>query len=512
MSGGEILPIPATIRPHFWIRQLTSQTIPSPIRVRFAPSPTGNLHLGGARTALFNFLFARHHRGVFLLRIEDTDRERSTDSAIAAILDGMRWLDLTWDEGPIYQTSRLDRYRDVALDLMARGHAYRCSCTPDELEERRKEAQAKGLPPRYDGRCRDRHVSPETPHVIRFRNTPDQIFAFSDLIRGPLSFDGNLLDDLVILRTDGMPTYNFAVVVDDADMKITHVIRGDDHINNTPRQIAIFRALGAEIPLFAHLPMIFGSDRTKLSKRHGATSVMAYRDMGYLPHALANYLVRLGWSHKDQEIFSREELIALFDLDHVGSSPSVFNPEKLLWLNAHYIKNSPDAALAPLATELLAPIEEPLPGSSDPDYRAHVMGLLKGRARTLAELAESSHPFLDRALTIDPAAREKALRTDSIPILDSLLTALGSLQEWNAETLKNVFTQIGEAQNRKLGDLAQPVRVALTGKTVSPGIFDVLILLGREVSLTRISGALSELRKNIMAPSPESSSPRKDHP
>ncbi len=503
--------MPAPFRPRSGITHLTSQTS-SPIRVRFAPSPTGNLHLGGARTALFNFLFTRHHGGVFLLRIEDTDRERSTDEAIAAILDGMRWLDLTWDEGPIYQTSRLERYRQIAMDLLARGHAYRCSCTPDELEERRKEAQAKGLPPRYDGRCRDRQVSPDMPHVIRFRNPPDQTIAFSDLIRGPLSFDGNLLDDLVILRTDGMPTYNFAVVVDDADMKITHVIRGDDHINNTPRQIAIFRALGADIPSFAHLPMIFGSDRTKLSKRHGATSVMAYRDMGYLPHALANYLVRLGWSHKDQEIFSREELIEFFDLDHVGSSPSVFNPEKLLWLNAHYIKNASDPALAPLACELLPPLQDPLPQSSDPEYRAHAMGLLKGRARTLVELAESALPFLDRALTIDPAAREKALGKDSLSILEPLLTALGSLQEWNAETLKNVFTQIGEAQNRKLGDLAQPIRAALTGKTVSPGIFDVLILLGRDVSLARISAALSDVRKNIQIPSPETPPPRKDHP
>ena len=490
---------------------MTSQNS-SPIRVRFAPSPTGNLHLGGARTALFNFLFARHHKGTFLLRIEDTDRERSTDEAIAAILDGMRWLDLSWDEGPIYQTSRLERYREIALKLLDHGHAYRCSCTPDELEERRKEAQAKGLPPRYDGRCRDRHISPDVPHVIRFRNPSEQTIAFNDLIRGPLSFDGNLLDDLVILRTDGMPTYNFAVVVDDADMKISHVIRGDDHINNTPRQIAIFRALGADIPMFAHLPMIFGSDRTKLSKRHGATSVMAYREMGYLPHALANYLVRLGWSHKDQEIFSREELVDFFDLDHVGSSPSVFNPEKLLWLNAHYIKNSADSDLSPLVFELLPSLEDPLPQTSDLSYRANVVAALKGRARTLVELAESARPFFDRHLTIDPAAREKALGPESLPILESLLTAMGSLQEWNTDSLKNVFSQIGEAQNRKMSDLAQPVRVALTGKTVSPGIFEVLLLLGRDISLARIAEAHSEIRK-AQALTSQGSSPSlgKDH-
>ena len=490
---------------------MTSQNSSS-IRVRFAPSPTGNLHLGGARTALFNFLFARHHNGTFLLRIEDTDRERSTDAAIAAILDGMRWLDLSWDEGPIYQTSRLERYREMAQKLLEQGHAYRCSCTPDELEARRKDAQAKGLPPRYDGRCRDRHISPDVPHVIRFRNPSDQTIAFDDLIRGPLSFDGNLLDDLVVLRTDGMPTYNFAVVVDDADMKITHVIRGDDHINNTPRQIAIFRALGADIPLFAHLPMIFGSDRTKLSKRHGATSVMAYREMGYLPHALANYLVRLGWSHKDQEIFSREELVAFFDLDHVGSSPSVFNPEKLLWLNAHYIKNSADSDLSPLVFELLPSLEAPLPQTSDLSYRANVVAALKGRARTLVELAESARPFFDRPLIIDPAAREKALGPESLPILEPLLTAMGSLQEWNTDSLKNVFAQIGEAQNRKMSDLAQPVRVALTGKTVSPGIFEVLLLLGRDLSLARIGAALSEVRKTQFLPSQGSStSLGKDH-
>ncbi|MGC8499657.1 MAG: glutamate--tRNA ligase [Leptospirillia bacterium] len=465
-----------------------------PVRVRFAPSPTGNLHLGGARTALFNFLFARHHGGVMLLRIEDTDRERSTEAAIAAILDGMRWLDLTWDEGPVFQTSRLDRYRDLALDLIARGHAYRCVCTPDELEERRKDAQAKGLPPRYDGRCRDRKISADTPHVVRFRNIPDQIVAFDDLIRGPLSFDSGLLDDLVILRTDGMPTYNFAVVVDDADMKITHVIRGDDHINNTPRQIPIFRALGADIPDFAHLPMIFGSDRTKLSKRHGATSVMAYREMGYLPHALANYLVRLGWSHKDQEIFTREELIAHFDLDHVGSSPSVFNPEKLLWLNAHYIKNASDTVLSPLVSELLPPLSEPLPQASDPDHRVRVVSLLKGRAKTLLELAEFSLPYFDRSLAIDPVAREKALGPESVFILEPIFVALSSLPEWSADPIKNVFTQIGEALNKKLGELAQPVRVALTGKTVSPGIFDVLLLAGREISLVRIEAALALAR------------------
>ncbi len=462
----------------------------SSIRVRFAPSPTGHLHLGGARTALFNFLLARHYKGTLVLRIEDTDRERSTQESIAAILDGLSWLDLGWDEGPFYQTKRLDRYRELGLDLLDKELAYRCDCTQERLESRREEAFKQGLPPRYDGRCRDRRVDPSSPHVIRFRTPENHAIVFEDLIRGPLSFDSGVLDDLIILRTDGMPTYNFAVVVDDIDMKITHVIRGDDHINNTPRQIPIFRALGAPLPDFAHLPMIYGPDRTRLSKRHGATSVMAYRDMGFLPQALVNYLVRLGWSHKDQEIFSREELVQYFDLDHVGSSPSVFNPEKLLWLNAHYLKNSPGEDLVPLLREQLPPLTDPLPQSSDPAHWIRVAEELKGRSKTLVELAQFGHPFLENSRTIDPEARKKILTPGNGAVLEQISLALRSLSDWTGESLRNAFSQVGEALHLKLGELAQPVRVAITGRTVSPGIFEVLLLAGRDVSLARIDEAV----------------------
>ena len=469
----------------------------SSLRVRFAPSPTGHLHLGGARTALFNFLLARHFGGTLVLRIEDTDRERSTQESISAILDGLGWLDLGWDEGPFFQTARLERYRELALHLLEKGHAYRCDCTSDILEAKRSEALKKGLPPRYDGHCRDRSVSPDRPHVLRFRTPENQSIVFDDLIRGPLSFDSAVLDDLIIIRSDGMPTYNFAVVVDDVDMKITHVIRGDDHINNTPRQIPIFKALGAPLPDFAHLPMIYGPDRTRLSKRHGATSVMAYRDMGFLPQALVNYLVRLGWSHKDQEIFSREELIAFFDLDHVGSSPSVFNPEKLLWLNAHYIKNTPGADLVPLLKEAIPPLPDPLPQAADSGHWVKLADELKGRAKTLVELAQFAHPFLDRSRTIDPESRKKILIPSNARVLENLSLALRALDRWTEDGLRNVFAQVGESLHLKLGELAQPVRVAITGKTVSPGIFEVLLLAGRETSLARIEEALRLSREPV---------------
>ncbi len=467
------------------------------MRVRFAPSPTGHLHLGGARTALFNFLLARHYGGTLVLRIEDTDRERSTQDSIAAILEGLGWLDLSWDEGPFYQTGRFDRYRELAMELLEKGHAYRCDCPPDLLESKRAEAMKQGLPPRYDGRCRDRSVSPDRPHVLRFRTPEKESIVFDDLIRGPLSFDSSVLDDLIIIRSDGGPTYNFAVVVDDVDMKISHVIRGDDHINNTPRQIPIFRALGAPLPDFAHLPMIYGPDRTRLSKRHGATSVMAYRDMGFLPQALVNYLVRLGWSHKDQEIFTREELVHFFDLDHVGSSPSVFNPEKLLWLNAHYIKNTPGADLVPLLKEALPPLPDPLSQSSDPGYWTRLADELKGRSKTLNDLAQLAHPFLDRSRTIDPEARKKVLTLANSTVLEQLSLALRALEDWSGEGLRNVFAQMGESLHMKLGELAQPVRVAITGKTVSPGIFEVLLLAGREISLARLEEALRLSREPV---------------
>ena len=324
------------------------------VKVRFAPSPTGHLHIGGARTALFNWLFARHHNGAFVLRIEDTDTTRSTEEYIEAIIEGMKWLKLDWNEGPFRQTDRFDVYRSYVERLLAEGKAYRCYCTPAELEHRRQQALAEGRTPQYDGRCRSiTEPVPGKPAAIRFRMPQEGTTVLNDMIKGTIEFENSLLDDMIILRSDGTPTYNFVVVVDDIDMKITHIIRGDDHVNNTPKQIHIYKAFGWEPPQFGHLPMILGSDRSRLSKRHGATSVMAYKDMGYLPDALVNYLVRLGWSYGDQEIFTREELINYFSFDNVGSSAAVFNPEKLFWLNGQYMMNTPPESLAEMVLPFL---------------------------------------------------------------------------------------------------------------------------------------------------------------
>lgn len=465
----------------------------SSIRVRFAPSPTGFLHLGGARTALFNYLFARHHKGTFVLRIEDTDQERSTDDSIQAIFDGLKWLSIDWDEGPFYQSKRLDLYRDVANRLLSEGRAYRCFCTTEELEERRKEAFEKGIPPRYDGRCRERSHFPDGPSVLRFR-TPDQSeIVVRDLIRGDMRFNGALLDDWVIMRSDGYPTYNFAVVIDDLDMGISHVIRGDDHINNTPRQITLFEALGAPLPKFAHIPMIHGPDRAKLSKRHGATSVMAYHEMGYLPHALVNYIARLGWSHKDQEVFSRQELIDFFDLDHVGSSPAVFNPEKLLWLNAQYIRNEDPVNLSKDLLPFLKPVHQsfsPAPGFKEPDL-TKIVSEWKTRARTLLELAEAAHPFLDQEFSYSIDAQEKHLTSENRSLLMLYHQRFSAISTWTKENLEIIINTIGAEHDMKLGKLAQPLRAALTGQNVSPGIYDVLLLLGKEEVLRRLEKALS---------------------
>lgn len=464
----------------------------SEFRVRFAPSPTGHLHLGGARTALFNFLFARHHKGTFILRIEDTDRERSTQDSIQAIFDGLEWLSIGWDEGPFFQSERLGIYQNIADRLLGEGKAYRCFCSPEDLELRRQEAVAKGQPPKYDGRCRTRTDNPGSPFVIRFKNPETPEIVVSDLIRGKMRFNGNLLDDWVIIRSDGFPTYNFAVVIDDIDMKITHVIRGDDHINNTPRQITLFEALGAPLPRFAHIPMIHGADRAKLSKRHGATSVMAYRDMGYLPEALVNYIARLGWSHKDQEIFSRQELIEYFDLDKVGSSPAIFNPEKLLWLNAQYIRNASSYDLAERVKFFLKPVKNPIvyiPPDTRPDL-PRIVEEWKSRSRTLLELADAIHPFLDQEFAFSPEVLSKQLTQDNIPLLQAFLEQFEQSAEWNKSSLEHIFHQTGTRFELKLSQLAQPLRAALTGQHISPGIYDVLLLLGSQESIRRIKRAI----------------------
>lgn len=459
---------------------------------RFAPSPTGTLHIGGARTALFNWLYARNRGGRFILRIEDTDLARSTEESIRAILDAMEWLGLDWDEGPYYQTERLDVYREFIERLLDSGHAYYCDCSAEDLERRRQAALAEGRKPKYDGRCRHRGLGPGPDRVVRFRAPESGQTFLRDLIKGPIAFDNAELDDLVLLRSDGMPTYNFAVVIDDITMGVTHVIRGDDHVNNTPRQILIYQALGAPLPRFAHVPMILGQDRTRLSKRHGATSVMAYRDMGYLPEALVNYLVRLGWSHGDQEIFTREELIRKFSLESVGRSASVFDPEKLLWLNAHYIRERKAEELVVLLEPFLAQRGYP---KRDPAYVARAVSTLQPRSRTLVDMADGLKFFMVDEVDYDPAAAGKFLKPDMVEPFEQLIRELEQLDAFDEKTLEAAFHRLSERLQMKLGKIAQPVRVALTGVTASPGLFEVIDILGKERVLQRLRRALDFMRR-----------------
>lgn len=459
-----------------------------PVITRFPPSPTGYLHIGGARTALFNWLFARHHKGQFVLRIEDTDQIRSTDESIRAILDAMEWLSLDWDQGPFYQTQRLDVYREYLQKLVENGSAYYCQCTPDELEKRRQEASAAGRKPKYDGLCRNLGLGPGPNRVIRFRSPDTGTTVLNDLIKGPIFFENSELDDLVIQRSDGMPTYNFAVVVDDITMNITHIIRGDDHVNNTPRQILIYQALGVKLPLFGHVPMILGQDRARMSKRHGATSVMAYKDMGFLPEALVNYLVRLGWSHGDQEIFSREELIEKFTLDNVGKAPSVFDPEKLLWLNAHYLREKDPEELVPLVHPFLDSIGYP---EKPKEFLAKAIKTLQPRVQTLVELAQSMKFYMVDIIEYDPSAAQKFLTPAIKEAFVKLISAMGNLEVFDETNLEQVFRQIVvDEMGLKLGKIAQPVRVALTGMTASPGLFEVIDVLGKDTVLKRMRLAL----------------------
>jgi glutamyl-tRNA synthetase len=461
-----------------------------PIKTRFAPSPTGYLHIGGARTALFNWLFARHHGGIFLLRIEDTDQLRSTDESTRAILDAMTWLGLTWDEGPFFQAERVGIHRQMVEKLVDEGKAYWCTCSQEELEEKRKTALGQGRKPKYDGTCRDRHLPPTPGAVVRFRCPDGGVTRMQDLIKGNILFQNEELDDLVIQRGDGYPTYNFAVVVDDAQMGITHVLRGDDHVNNTPRQILLYEALGFPVPLFAHVPMILGSDKARLSKRHGATSVMAYRDMGYLPEALVNYLVRLGWSHGDQEIFSGDELVGLFDLDAVGKSPAIFNPEKLLWLNQHYLRTYSAERLV----DALRPLWPAASDSTQGEFVRRVVKDLQSRSRTLLELIDSAAFYFAEEVAYDPKAAEKFLTPASAVHLEAVLQELPGVEDYSKEGLEVFLRSLAESRQTKLKEIAQPLRVALTGKTVSPGIDEVMVTLGRERTLTRIVRALSHIR------------------
>jgi len=462
------------------------------IRVRFAPSPTGFLHIGGARTALFNWLYARNMKGTFVLRIEDTDRTRSTDEYIDAIIEGMKWLGLDWDEGPFRQTDRFDVYRSYVDKLLEEGKAYYCYCSAEELESRRKKAMVEGKAIKYDGRCRGLKVPVAgVAPVVRFRMPQQGQTVVDDLIRGKVVFENEQLDDLIILRSDGTPTYNLTVVVDDVDMRITHIIRGDDHLNNTPKQIQFYQAFGYAVPKFAHLPMILGADKTRLSKRHGATSVMAYYEMGYLPEALVNYLVRLGWSYGDQEIFTRDELVKHFSFEHVGKAAAVFNPEKLLWMNSQYIMSSSPEKLAALVRPFL--VKEQIISEDavlDAVWLAKAVHTLQERAKTLVELAASLRYYIAEDVVYNDKAKEKFLNEKSRDLLRELKEGISSLSEFSKPEIENLFKSIVEKHGVKLGALAQPVRVAVTGGTESPGIFEVLEVLGKEKVLARLEKAL----------------------
>jgi len=460
------------------------------VRTRFAPSPTGYLHIGGARTALYCWLEARHRGGQFLLRIEDTDRERSTQEAVQAILDGMSWLGLDADEGPFYQTLRMDRYRQVAEDLLKAGKAYYAYETKEEIEAMRAEAMAKGLKPRYDGRARDLNLPyrDDPNRVIRFKSPTSGSVAFDDKVKGRIEWANEELDDLVIFRSDGYPTYNFAVVVDDIDMRVGEVIRGDDHVNNTPRQINIYRALGAEVPEFAHLPMILGPDGQKLSKRHGAVSVMQYRDDGFLPHALLNYLVRLGWSHGDQEIFTLEEMIRLFDVADVNRSAARFDLEKLSWLNQQYLKSDDPEAIVPhFEWHLRAAGIDPARGPAPVD----VIVALRDRAKTLKEMAEKSRVWYAPLEVYDEAAVARHLHAPTAkPALEAAHARLEALPAWTVADVHAAIEAAAADIGEGMGKVAQPLRVALTGTQVSPSIDHTVFLAGRDEALRRIDAAL----------------------
>ncbi len=467
------------------------------VRTRFAPSPTGFLHIGGARTALFNYLFSRHNGGKFILRIEDTDRERSTPEAIEAILESMRWLGLEWDEGPFYQTERYPLYKEKIQQLLEGGNAYPCVCTPEELAAKRQLAQKEKRKPSYDGTCRPpEKTTPVVPrdkrHVIRFRSPQTGATVVRDRIKGDVTFENRELDDLIIARSDGTPTYNFCVVVDDIDMAITHIIRGDDHLANTPRQIQLYEAFSKAPPEFAHVPLILGTDKARLSKRHGATSVTAYRDMGYFSEAVVNYLVRLGWSHGDQEIFSRDELIEKFSLDNVGKSAGVFNAEKFLWLNFHYLKLRPIELLADEIGPFIQAKGYPVP--QDKRWLEKMIATLKERAKTLLELVEQAHFFLSEEITIDSKAANTFLTPQTAEPLEVLMRKLSALQDFSESTIEQVFAATLQEKNLQMGQLAQPVRVALTGSTVSPGIHEVITVLGKERTIRRLGEALDRIK------------------
>jgi glutamyl-tRNA synthetase len=475
------------------------------VRSRFAPSPTGSLHIGNVRSGLFAYLYARHAKGTFILRIDDTDRERSTKESLDGVLEDLKWLGMEWDEGPpaprYFESNRMDRYFDAARQLLREGNAYPCYCSAEDLDAKRKLAEREHRKPGYDGTCRNKPFAPdlELPdrkagrnYVIRFRSPNEGQTVYEDLIRGPAVFENSELDDLVILRSDGSPTYNFCTVLDEVDFRITHVVRGDDHVPNTPRQIQMFKALGYEPPAFAHLPQVLGPDGGKLSKRHGATSVSAYREMGYFPEAMLNYLARLGWSHGDQEIFSKQELIDYFGFDGCGTSAGIFNAEKLLWLNFHYLKERSTKQLAQDVKPFIAKAGYPTPG--DDAWLETMVATLKERAKTLVELVDFAKFYLRDEIETDPKAAAKFLKPEVKEPLLALAAEMEALDgNFSEASIQSVFENVLGRFNLKLGQLAQPVRVALTGGTVSPGIYEVIAVLGRDRAVARLKNAIAQI-------------------
>ena len=463
----------------------------SAVVTRFAPSPTGMLHIGGVRTALFSWLYARRMQGQFILRVEDTDLERSTPEAVKVIVEGMAWLGLEYDQGPFYQTQRFDRYKEVIADMVKAGTAYHCYCSKEELDAMRSAQQLAKEKPRYDGRCRHGKgpgAASGRPPVVRFANPEDGATVVEDVVHGQVTFQNKELDDLIIARSDGTPTYNFCVVVDDADMGVTHVIRGDDHLNNTPRQMNMLLALGKKAPVYAHVPMILGPDGTKLSKRHGAVSVLEYQDQGYLPEALLNYLVRLGWSHGDQEYFTRDDMIAAFDVRDINKAASALNPEKMLWLNQQHLIKAQPKDIVPHLRWHLARLGI---YSQDDALLEGIVLSQRERAKTLKEMAENSRFFFVEEITLDPKAAEKHLTAEAKALLGELRTRFAAIADWTAPAVHAALETLAKEKSLGLGKVAQPLRVAVTGGTVSPPIDATLALLGQARTLARLDRALT---------------------
>lgn len=459
------------------------------LRLRFAPSPTGYLHIGGARTALFNWLLARQQKGKFILRIEDTDRERSTEEYIDSIVEGMEWLGLKWDEGPFHQVDRYDLYQEHIDRLLKEGKAYKCFCTKEELDLKRQQMQQVGVKPKYDGTCRGANQSQDKSYCIRFHSTDEGTTTIVDEIRGIVTFDNKELDDLIIRRTDGTPTYNLVVVIDDVTMQINHVIRGDDHLNNTPRQVQLYEAFDYPVPQFAHLPMILGPDKKRLSKRHGATSVLAYRDEGYLPEALVNYLVRLGWSYGDQEIFTLNEMVEKFSMENIGKSAAIFDPEKLLWLNFQHIGKKSESELLKLLQPFFAKQEIEI---NDTDYAVRALKSIREKAKTLKDLVTKSAYYFQENPSLDEKAATKFLNQESLSLLTELKIRFEKIESFSEEKIQAVVENFLAEKELKLNAVAQPLRVALTGNTISPGIYELVSILGKERVLNRLQRALRQ--------------------